>query len=70
MSLKKAKTLSDFGKDRVVIFKRPVPIELSSSGYLLNAKAEEFCNKNDVLIVTVEIPTKRWKIQLKLHRQA
>uniref|UniRef100_A0A3P8QS69 Integrase catalytic domain-containing protein n=1 Tax=Astatotilapia calliptera TaxID=8154 RepID=A0A3P8QS69_ASTCA len=60
--------------DSVVMFKQPVPLELTSSGhYCVDIRDEnttESCNENEVLMVTAEMSTKeKQKVLVKLHKQ-
>lgn len=74
MSLKKAGTVLDMENDRVVMFKQPVPLELTSSGHycvdIRDTNAEVNCNEGEILVVTADMSTKeKHKILLKLHKQ-
>ncbi|XP_039900576.1 uncharacterized protein LOC120741662 [Simochromis diagramma] len=73
-SLKKAGTVLDMENDSVVMFKQPVPLELTSSGhYCVDIRDEnttESCNENEVVMVTAEMSTKeKQKVLVKLHKQ-
>lgn len=74
MSLKRAGTVLDMENDRVVMFKQPVPLELTSSGHycvdIRDGNTEADTNESEVLVVTAEMSTKeKRKVLLKLHKQ-
>lgn len=74
MALKRAGTVLDMENDRVVMFKQPVPLELTSSGHycvdIRDDNTEADTNESEVLVVTAEMSTKeKRKVLLKLHKQ-